>query len=343
MKRSLSEIVESYNERYTPRAKYCEKPRRVGDPLNPRGYYYTKCNSSLPSYCSYCAGLHQMDYKEIIKSGLTEEGYKYYALTLTAPSFGVVHSEFGECACGVKHGEDDPLLGTPVGRYSYRKQVEWVLNFKKLLNYTMKQLRTNLEFEAVVAREWQRRGVLHAHLLIRVSDKDNQDSVLRTLKKVKTTKLNNMGWGGRALVDEIDVEGFPGISNYLVKGLGRRAKQQSTNYGILGVHQREYYKKLDNIVKELGDDLSDLARSNLGWSGHFITFTGGWSHSETTLKSIREERIEWAKEKEVFGNPMKELEKAFEANLKTIKPTKDNNLGTGEINVSRLDELLSEF
>jgi len=126
--------------------------------------------------------------------------------TLTAPGFGAVHSSRGEVngkprpchprrtaecehgrvtACFARHEEDDPLVGTPLcGEcYDYAGAVVWQACVGKLwqrfTTYLPRQLasltgRTRAEvladvrFSYVKIVEYQRRGMVHIHAVIRV-------------------------------------------------------------------------------------------------------------------------------------------------------------------------------
>lgn len=330
-------------------ADCCEHPRKVFDANVAGGFYFVRCFSRFAGYCSYCAYLNQLDYREIISSGFIDNGdYEFYAVTLSAESFGRVHG-VGNCGCGESHEGDDLLIGTPLNeRYFYKRQAEWNLQFKKLLNYTLKNLRSWLDCEFVVVREWQRRGVLHVHILIRVSSLDKQDLVLRALRRLRVVKLNGFGWGRSFDVDRLgsDLDGLSDVASYFVKSVGATSKQQGDSYGILSEAQRKHFSKVERWVKSLsGNSLSDKAIANLGWSGHVITFSDGWSFDGLSLKVLQERRKEWAKNnnKAEVSKDFARMEEIYKENNIDLSGNTDLNFGTGSFNESRLDGLLGRF
>ncbi|MGH3925323.1 MAG: replication initiator, partial [Pseudonocardiaceae bacterium] len=130
-------------------------------------------------------------------------------VTLTAPSFGPVHTrvvndkgqtlpcharrdEAGEVCehgqpttCTARHGEDDPCLGRPLCMecWDYAGAVLWNAHASELWRRTRiriyrelaaligvseRQLRREVSVQYVKVAEYQRRGVVHFHLLIRL-------------------------------------------------------------------------------------------------------------------------------------------------------------------------------
>lgn len=58
-----------------------------------------RCGSRLVRQCASCSKLAQKDYQKIIQSGFTDADprlYRFFLLTLTAPSFGPIHYVPGE-------------------------------------------------------------------------------------------------------------------------------------------------------------------------------------------------------------------------------------------------------
>ena len=128
----------------------------------PLGVTYLRCGNRRASVCPACSRVYAADVFHLIRAGVTggktvpesvAENPLVFA-TLTAPSFGHVHSaqacarpnrstrrcEHGRpSSCLVRHGDDDPELGQPLcfDCYDY-------------------------------ASEYQRRGVVHFHALIRL-------------------------------------------------------------------------------------------------------------------------------------------------------------------------------
>ncbi len=107
--------------------------------------------------------------------------------TFTAPSFGPVHNRpgGGRCRCGRLHPDDDPALGTPLDpdQYDYRAAVLWIAHAGKLWGRFTTYLRQHLASRAGLSRsalrhclkvsyakvaEYQRRGAVHFHAVIRL-------------------------------------------------------------------------------------------------------------------------------------------------------------------------------
>jgi hypothetical protein len=130
--------------------------------------------------------------------------------TLTAPSFGAVHRAADpdsvcrqrnparcphgrERGCRERHGPDDPLIGQPLCRecYDYPGQVVWNAHASRLCKGLMDNLYHHLARHAGVARkeirsmvrveyarvaEYQARGAVHFHLVLRLDGGDGQGS-----------------------------------------------------------------------------------------------------------------------------------------------------------------------
>jgi hypothetical protein len=133
--------------------------------------------------------------------------------TLTAPSFGPVHSRVlsgdrvqrcyprgktGDPSCIARHGEDDPVLGQPIdpNTYDYEGAVLWnahapllwarftiglrrsivrVVNTRACadpLRVSQRRLRNYLTVTCAKAAEYQRRGLVHFHAVIRLDGTD---------------------------------------------------------------------------------------------------------------------------------------------------------------------------
>ncbi|HEX5145241.1 MAG TPA: replication initiator [Mycobacterium sp.] len=99
-------------------------------------------------------------------------------LTITLPSYGPVHSEarsrrglMQPCGCGQLHGEQDPLLGTPVDpdTYDYGAQARDTMFFPKVLDRFWQNLRraTGMQIQYAGCVELQRRLAPHAHYAMR--------------------------------------------------------------------------------------------------------------------------------------------------------------------------------
>jgi uncharacterized Zn-finger protein len=121
--------------------------------------------------------------------------------TLTAPSFGSVHVRRGngtchemargwcqhgvQKSCQLHHAEGSPVLGTPlcVSCFDYEGAVAWNAHASRLWNRTVEQIRYDLASDRGISvpqfrrearisylkvAEYQRRGLIHFHIILRV-------------------------------------------------------------------------------------------------------------------------------------------------------------------------------
>ncbi len=151
------------------------------------------------------------------------ENYRFYLLTLTAPSFGPVHrvppsesAVVSRCACGVVHAlADAGLRGVPLdpARYDYDGQVAWNRDSGVLWHRTQRRLRDRWDsLEYFIVREWQERGVLHVHVLIRVELREAPSSdVLGHAARTAVATSNLSGeivrWGDQSRCDAFRADG----------------------------------------------------------------------------------------------------------------------------------------
>ncbi len=187
---------------------------------------WVRCGSRVKSRCASCAELYRGDWAAIARSGVFDgpvERYRFYLLTLTAPSFGRVHrvpraGDVGAalCGCGVRHGSADAgLRGVPLdsSTYDYAGQVAWNRDAGLLWDRTRRRVRDRWDSaEYFIVREWQDRGVLHVHVLVRVAraeapPADTLRDAARTA--VATSKVDGalVEWGAQARCDAFRADG----------------------------------------------------------------------------------------------------------------------------------------
>jgi len=183
----------------------------------PDGVVHTRCNNRRASRCEPCSRLYQGDAWQLIVAGLTGgkgipdnvAGHPTLFATLTAPSFGPVHTratdasgrvvpcrarrdEAGDLCehgrpvtCAKRHGEDDPELGRPLcpDCWDYAGAVLWNAHASELWRRTRiriyrelaaltgvseRALKREVSVQYVKVAEYQKRGLVHFHLLIRL-------------------------------------------------------------------------------------------------------------------------------------------------------------------------------
>lgn len=171
------------------------------------------CKDRRSSVCPACSRLYQADAWHLVAAGLRGGkgvdpavlSHPQLFVTLTAPSFGAVHSRArhgdrvlscrprrgaGRCphgrtvSCLERHGEDTPVLGDPLcaSCFDYRGAVLWNAHVPRLWERTSLRLyravahqgglsaaelraRARLSYLKVV--EFQRRGLVHLHVVLR--------------------------------------------------------------------------------------------------------------------------------------------------------------------------------
>lgn len=168
------------------------------------GVIFTACNNRRANVCPSCSDRYQTDTFHLVRSGLTGgktvpdtvTGHTRVFVTLTAPSFGPVHNRPTtrtnrprRCACGEWHHEHDPRLGVPLdpAGYDYDGAVLWQAHAPELwrrftittarhlaaaLRIRPGQLREHLRISYVKVAEYQRRGLVHFHAVVRVDGPD---------------------------------------------------------------------------------------------------------------------------------------------------------------------------
>ncbi|MEU8404453.1 replication initiator [Nonomuraea sp. NPDC048892] len=200
--------VEHY-DRGTGRLLHCYTTRN-----EPDGILRLPCKTRRASRCPACAEIYRADTYHLIRAGLiggkgvpeSVTAHPTLFVTLTAPSFGTVHSrcekngKVSPCharrdaetcphgrvmSCTAKHCLDDPHLGEPLCPDCYDYTGSVLFNalapllwkrfadslrrrLAKLGGLTLKDLREHLTVSFAKVAEYQRRGVVHFHAVIRL-------------------------------------------------------------------------------------------------------------------------------------------------------------------------------
>jgi hypothetical protein len=181
----------------------------------PDGVLRKACGNRREAVCAPCAERYRQDAYHLITAGLkggkgvpdTVTGHPAVFLTLTAPSFGPVHTrrlgadgqprpcrprrdrpvcEHGRpLFCTAVHGEDDACVGEPLCRecWDYQGAVVWNHTLGKLWRHTTMKIKRGLAREAGMTQkrfdrrarpayakvaEYQKRGLVHLHVLVRL-------------------------------------------------------------------------------------------------------------------------------------------------------------------------------
>jgi hypothetical protein len=190
--------------------------RVLVDPVSstmPDGVLYVACKNRRASVCPACAETYRADMYQLVKAGLVGgkgvpasiATHPCVFVTLTAPSFGSVHSAGKpgqrrlcrprrsaetcphgiELACWAVHDRDDSGVGEPLCRdcYAYQHQAVWNIHAGELWRRTSialtramtrlaraRGVQVRLSYAKVA--EYQHRGVVHFHALIRLDGRD---------------------------------------------------------------------------------------------------------------------------------------------------------------------------
>ncbi len=171
----------------------------------PGGVLRVACGNRRASRCPACAWTYAGDTYHLIRAGLvgdpdkgtpeTIRDHPRVFATLTAPSFGPVHNRPGTrpCRCGIRHPEDAEELGTPLdpATYDYAGAVLWNNHASELWRYFTIYLRREIAARAGLTQkaareqsrvsfgkvaEYQKRGAVHFHAVIRFDGPDGPDS-----------------------------------------------------------------------------------------------------------------------------------------------------------------------
>ncbi|MFF8943079.1 replication initiator protein RepSA [Streptomyces sp. NPDC014864] len=171
----------------------------------PGGRLRLACGNRRASRCPSCAWIYAGDTHHLIRAGLagddrrdipaTVRDHPRVFATLTAPSFGPVHNrpDRGVCRCGTRHTVDDPALGTALDpeTYDYAGAVLFNNHAGNLWQRFTTRLRREIAARAGLSRrelpehvrvsygkvaEFQKRGALHFHAVIRLDGPKGPDT-----------------------------------------------------------------------------------------------------------------------------------------------------------------------
>ncbi|MGW1403359.1 replication initiator protein RepSA [Streptomyces sp. NPDC002405] len=171
----------------------------------PGGRLRIACGNRRASRCPACAWMYAGDTYRLMRAGLagdpgknipaTVRDHPRVFATFTAPSFGPVHNrpDRGPCRCGIRHASDDPALGTALdpASYDYAGAVLfnnhagelWVRLANRLrreiaarAGLTQRELKEACRVSYGKVAEFQKRGAVHFHAVIRIDGPDGPDS-----------------------------------------------------------------------------------------------------------------------------------------------------------------------
>ncbi|MFI6729976.1 replication initiator protein RepSA [Streptomyces atratus] len=336
-----------------------ETLHRYSTETEPGGRLRVACGNRRASRCPACAWTYAGDTYHLIRAGLAGDDHRDIPtavrdhprvfLTLTAPSFGPVHNRPGTrpCRCGTHHPEDDPALGTPLDpdAYDYEGAVLFNNHAGQLWQRFATRLRREIAAHAglsqrelkEVARlsygkvaEFQKRGAVHFHAVIRLDGPDGPDTpppswattelltqaiqaaaahsyTTITVPAVGDQPLRRLRWGTQLDIRPVKAFGDgsditeQAVASYIAKyatkaaettgSLDRRVGNREALL-LLGVpeHTRRLVEACFNLDPLYPDRRLMAWAHMLGFRGHFSTKSRRYS---TTLGELRQTRANY--------------------------------------------------
>ncbi len=299
--------------------------------------------------------------------GVPEEvsGHPAIFATLTAPSFGPVHrsitkggrslpchvSESGSCphgrslGCLSVHQNTDEIVGSPICPecYDYKGAVIWNAASTKLWQRTtiymrralarlvgipVSELSTIVRISYAKVIEYQRRGLIHVHLVIRGDDPEDRSlapspditpeliglalrmAISQVIIKVDIDGISRqVRWGNQVDVRSIDGTSTGAVANYIAKYATKSANESGgldhrfqDRYQIESSTVPRHLREMALTAWDLGQDpkYSELNLGmwahDLGHRGHFLTKSRRFS---VTLSYLRQIRQSWSESQRI--------------------------------------------
>ncbi|GGS07412.1 replication initiation protein [Streptomyces nojiriensis] len=170
----------------------------------PTGSLLTTCGNRRASRCPACSRLYAADTYHLIRAGLsggksvpdTVRTHPRVFVTLTPPSFGPVHNrlttpggDIWPCRCRKLHEPKDALIGTPLNPATYDYEGAVLFNayastlWARFTTYLRREIAAGLGMTQKAAHavlrvsfakvaEYQQRGLVHFHAVIRLDGPD---------------------------------------------------------------------------------------------------------------------------------------------------------------------------
>jgi len=329
----------------------------------PDGILLKACGSRRETVCPPCASLYRGDAFALVAAGLrggkevpeSIGDHPAVLLTLTAPSFGAVHRKRpdGTChpwgtrcshgralVCSRRHGNSDEALGQALcpDCYDYEGAVLFNAGVSELWRrttiYALRALGSLLDLSAraaarrlrlsyVKVAEFQRRGSVHLHALVRADTRTDEHGdappgidagMVASALQIAARKVSaplpgadgdrRMAWGNQ--IDAAVVTDAENGRRRAAAYLAKYATKGSDEHGVLDHRLRtgvcrderlpDHLRALVETAWALGDDDAfealrpQLWAHSCGFRGHFLTKSRRWS---TTFGALRDERQQW--------------------------------------------------
>nr|WP_042184896.1 replication initiator [Kibdelosporangium sp. MJ126-NF4] len=326
------------------------------------GRVLVPCGNRRASVCLTCSDRYAADAFHLVRAGLsggskgvpeTVTGHPRLFVTLTAPSFGTVHNraltrsgKVRRCPCGQAHHQYDTRVGSPVDPegYDYVGSVLWQAHTGKLwaeftrrvlracarlAGLTVRELRDVVRLSYGKVAEYQIRGLIHFHAVVRLDGPDGPDTAppswataellteavqVATVDSEVTTHRPDgqplqLAWGTQLdirPISAVDIDDEAGgisepklaayVAKYATKGTGKSDSPDRPIRSQLDIdHLRvsEHYRRIIQTAWDLGG-LAEYEKLKLRHWAHMLAFRGHFltksrSYS-TTFRQIREDR-----------------------------------------------------
>jgi hypothetical protein len=336
--------LQGWRERIDPETG--ELLTRVVSARHPGGVLLVPCGDRRAAKCPSCAETYRADAFQLVASGLRGgkgvpelvSGHPAVMVTLTAPSFGRVHTirdRDGGCTCGERHAAEDEILGSPVDpkTYQYDEQATWNHLSPTLWKRTAQAIRRRLARELGVPRdrlnelarvrfvkacEFQRRGVVHFHVVIRVdgpgdpgADPPRECTAAMLERVVRSAareiefqaEARTIRWGREIVVVPLDAAEVGRAAGYVAKYATKATETAAGGVLIPRVRSRREIRalRLPPHAKQLvvaawrAGGVPGLERARrwahqFGYGGHTVTKSSDYS---VTFAALRAARAAW--------------------------------------------------
>ncbi|WP_098894949.1 replication initiator protein RepSA [Streptomyces sp. t99] len=336
-----------------------ETLHRYSTAYEPGGRLRIACGNRRASRCPSCAWTYAGDTYHLIRAGLAgDDGRDITAAvrdhprvfaTLTAPSFGPVHNrpDRGTCRCGTAHASDSGDLGSALDpeTYDYAGAVLFNNHAGELWQRFTTRLRRELAIHAGIPRrelgdhlrvsfgkvaEFQKRGALHFHAVVRLDGPDGPctpppswatvDLLTHAIRAAAAHSYTSVSvpaaggqpsrtfrWGRQLDVRPVKAFGDgsdvteQAVASYVAKYATKAAENTGTldrRIGELAELDRhrvpDHTRRLITACRELDSLYPDRRlwawAHMLGFRGHFSSKSRTYS---TTLGALRQERADY--------------------------------------------------
>jgi len=361
-----------------------ERVRIFSTSALPDGVFLKACGARRESRCPSCAAVYRGDARHVVRAGLiggkgVDESVTErpaVLLTLTAPSFGRVHSAGlrGPChpgsssvrcvhgrrlTCSEHHDDRDAVVGAPLCEDCYdfegavlqnactpelwRRTTIYVLrHLAGALGWTQRETRERIGLSFCRVAEFQRRGVVHLHAVIRadgvhgrtppLSAEDLARAALSAARVVAVMHpLGVARWGS-----QVDVQVLArSAGSRAVQVAGYVAKYATKSSDAGGALDASIRSEEDLARRSLPPHLRRMAETawalgantefeslrlrrhahGLGYGGHFLSKSHSYSTSFTALKAAR---VAWREAVRRGGDGMDVTDRSLERRLRAV-------------------------